>query len=165
MITKSPTFCPAPWTSLNIDQAGETSPCFHCVDMIGNNKKMTIQEIICLQGMTRTLPLTRCLKPFPGTPWWVCQRSCFPLRIWNLMVLGQQGWPRETSFKGINSVTWETQLRRLSYLPTNRKRARDTRILDQLKRILGTMIPFLLKMNRASNSWRSRHFLAKSSCR
>lgn len=46
MITKSPTFCPAPWTSLNIDQAGETSPCFHCVDMIGNNKKMTIQEII-----------------------------------------------------------------------------------------------------------------------
>ena len=46
MITKSPTFCPAPWTSLNIDQAGETSPCFHCVDMIGNNKQMTIQEII-----------------------------------------------------------------------------------------------------------------------
>jgi len=46
MITKSPTFCPAPWTSLNIDQAGETSPCFHCVDMIGNNKKNTIQEII-----------------------------------------------------------------------------------------------------------------------
>jgi MoaA/NifB/PqqE/SkfB family radical SAM enzyme len=46
MITKSPTFCSAPWTSLNIDQAGETSPCFHCVDMIGNNKKNTIQEII-----------------------------------------------------------------------------------------------------------------------
>jgi len=46
MITNSPTFCPAPWTSLNIDQAGETSPCFHCVDMIGNNKKNTIQEII-----------------------------------------------------------------------------------------------------------------------
>ncbi len=46
MITQSPTFCPAPWTSLNIDQAGETSPCFHCVEMIGNNKKMTIQEII-----------------------------------------------------------------------------------------------------------------------
>jgi len=45
-ITESPTFCPAPWTSLNIDQAGETSPCFHCVEMIGNNKKMTIQEII-----------------------------------------------------------------------------------------------------------------------
>jgi len=46
MITQSPTFCPAPWTSLNIDQAGETSPCFHCVEMIGNNKQMTIQEII-----------------------------------------------------------------------------------------------------------------------
>ena len=46
MITKSPTFCPAPWTSLNIDQAGETSPCFHCVEMIGNNKQNTIQEII-----------------------------------------------------------------------------------------------------------------------
>jgi len=46
MITNSPTFCPAPWTSLNIDQAGETSPCFHCVEMIGNNKKNTIQEII-----------------------------------------------------------------------------------------------------------------------
>ena len=46
MITQSPTFCPAPWTSLNIDQAGETSPCFYCVEMIGNNKQMTIQEII-----------------------------------------------------------------------------------------------------------------------
>jgi MoaA/NifB/PqqE/SkfB family radical SAM enzyme len=46
MITNSPTFCPAPWTSLNIDQAGETSPCFHCVEMIGNNKRNTIQEII-----------------------------------------------------------------------------------------------------------------------
>ena len=46
MISQSPTFCPAPWTSLNIDQAGEVSPCFHCVDMIGNIKKNTIQEII-----------------------------------------------------------------------------------------------------------------------
>ena len=46
MITDSPTFCPAPWTSLNIDQAGEVSPCFHCVDMIGNIKKNTIQEVI-----------------------------------------------------------------------------------------------------------------------
>ena len=46
MISQSPTFCPAPWTSLNIDQAGEVSPCFHCVDMIGNAKKNTIQEII-----------------------------------------------------------------------------------------------------------------------
>ena len=46
MISQSPTFCPAPWTSLNIDQAGEVSPCFHCVDMIGNIKKNTIQEVI-----------------------------------------------------------------------------------------------------------------------
>jgi radical SAM protein with 4Fe4S-binding SPASM domain len=46
MISDSPTFCPAPWTSLNIDQAGEVSPCFHCVDMIGNIKKNTIQEVI-----------------------------------------------------------------------------------------------------------------------
>jgi MoaA/NifB/PqqE/SkfB family radical SAM enzyme len=46
MISQSPTFCPAPWTSLNIDQAGEVSPCFHCVDMIGNAKKNSIQEII-----------------------------------------------------------------------------------------------------------------------
>ena len=45
-ITTSPTFCPAPWTSLNIDQAGHVSPCFHCVEMVGNNKKETIQEII-----------------------------------------------------------------------------------------------------------------------
>lgn len=46
MITNSPTFCPAPWTSLNIDQAGHVSPCFHCVEMVGNNKTNTIQEII-----------------------------------------------------------------------------------------------------------------------
>ena len=45
-ITTSPTFCPAPWTSLNIDQAGHVSPCFHCVEMVGNNKTETIQEII-----------------------------------------------------------------------------------------------------------------------
>lgn len=46
MISDSPTFCPAPWTSLNINQVGEVSPCFHCVDMIGNIKKNTIQEVI-----------------------------------------------------------------------------------------------------------------------
>ena len=45
-ITDSPTFCPAPWTSLNIDQAGHVSPCFHCVEMVGNNKTDTIQNII-----------------------------------------------------------------------------------------------------------------------
>lgn len=41
MITQSPTFCPAPWTSLNIDQAGETNAYFQCVKMIRNNKKKT----------------------------------------------------------------------------------------------------------------------------
>ena len=45
-VTTSPTFCPAPWTSLNIDQAGHVSPCFHCVEIVGNNKKDTIQDII-----------------------------------------------------------------------------------------------------------------------
>ena len=58
MISQSPTFCPAPWTSLNIDQAGEVSPCFHCVDMIGNVKKNTIQEVITgpvLTGMKRAI--------------------------------------------------------------------------------------------------------------
>lgn len=57
-ITSSPTFCPAPWTSLNIDQAGHVSPCFHCVDMVGNNKKETIQEIIhgpALTSMRETM--------------------------------------------------------------------------------------------------------------
>ena len=41
MITKSPTFCPAPWSSLNIDQAGETNAYFQCVKMVRNNKKKT----------------------------------------------------------------------------------------------------------------------------
>ena len=45
-VTTSPTFCPAPWTGLNIDQAGHVSPCFHCVEIVGNNKKDTIQDII-----------------------------------------------------------------------------------------------------------------------
>ncbi len=46
MITQSPTFCPAPWTGLNIDQTGRVSPCMHAVDAIGNIKVNTIQEII-----------------------------------------------------------------------------------------------------------------------
>jgi radical SAM protein with 4Fe4S-binding SPASM domain len=46
MITKSPTFCPAPWTGLNIDQTGRVSPCMHAVDAIGNIKVNTIQQII-----------------------------------------------------------------------------------------------------------------------
>ena len=46
-ITSSPTFCPAPWTGLNIDQTGRFSPCMHCFDTsIGNIKQNTIQQVI-----------------------------------------------------------------------------------------------------------------------
>jgi MoaA/NifB/PqqE/SkfB family radical SAM enzyme len=71
-ITSSPTFCPAPWTSLNIDQAGETSPCFHCVDMIGNNKKMTIQEIIHGPKVTSMREAMARGEWHPGCSW--CKR-------------------------------------------------------------------------------------------
>ena len=46
MITKSPTFCPAPWTSLNIDQTGRVMPCMHSGYELGNIKQTTIQEIL-----------------------------------------------------------------------------------------------------------------------
>jgi radical SAM protein with 4Fe4S-binding SPASM domain len=72
MISNSPTFCPAPWTSLNIDQAGEVSPCFHCVDMIGNIKKNTIQEIITgpvVNGMKQAMARGEWA---PGCAW--CKR-------------------------------------------------------------------------------------------
>ena len=46
MISDSPTFCPAPWTSLNIDKTGEVTPCMHCYTPQGNIKKKTIQEVI-----------------------------------------------------------------------------------------------------------------------
>lgn len=46
MITNSPTFCPAPWTSLNIDQTGDTRPCLNSHYSIGNIKNNTVQEII-----------------------------------------------------------------------------------------------------------------------
>jgi radical SAM protein with 4Fe4S-binding SPASM domain len=72
MITDSPTFCPAPWTSLNIDQAGEVSPCFHCVDMIGNVKKNTIQEVITgptVTGMKQSMARGEWA---PGCSW--CKR-------------------------------------------------------------------------------------------
>lgn len=45
-ITSSPTFCAAPWTSLNIDQTGRVSPCMHAYHAIGNIKQNTIHEII-----------------------------------------------------------------------------------------------------------------------
>ena len=46
MISASPTFCSAPWTSLNIDQTGRVSPCMHCYDSVGNVKETPIQEVI-----------------------------------------------------------------------------------------------------------------------
>ena len=72
MITDSPTFCPAPWTSLNIDQAGEVSPCFHCVDMIGNIKKNTIQEVITGPVVTGMKQAMARGEWAPGCAW--CKR-------------------------------------------------------------------------------------------
>ena len=46
MITKSPTFCPAPWTSLNIDQTGRVMPCFHTGHELGNIKRIPIQQVL-----------------------------------------------------------------------------------------------------------------------
>lgn len=45
-IISSPTFCPAPWTSLNIDQTGRVSPCMYCYDSVGNVKDTPIQQVI-----------------------------------------------------------------------------------------------------------------------
>ena len=72
MITNSPTFCPAPWTSLNIDQAGEVSPCFHCVDMIGNVKENTIQEVITGSVVTGMKQAMTRGEWAPGCSW--CKR-------------------------------------------------------------------------------------------
>ena len=72
MISQSPTFCPAPWTSLNIDQAGEVSPCFHCVDMIGNIKKTTIQEVITGSVVTGMKQAMARGEWAPGCSW--CKR-------------------------------------------------------------------------------------------
>jgi len=72
MISQSPTFCPAPWTSLNIDQAGEVSPCFHCVDMIGNVKKNTIQEVITGPVVTSMKQAMARGEWAPGCSW--CRR-------------------------------------------------------------------------------------------
>jgi radical SAM protein with 4Fe4S-binding SPASM domain len=49
MISQSPTFCPCPWTSLNIDQSGRVLPCLnsHIGNLkLGNVHQKTIQEII-----------------------------------------------------------------------------------------------------------------------
>lgn len=45
-ITASPTFCSAPWTSLNIDQTGRVMPCQMTGYELGNLRENTIQEIL-----------------------------------------------------------------------------------------------------------------------
>lgn len=47
-IASSPTFCPAPWTSLNINQLGLVMPCMHSGYQLGNIKEKSIIDI--LQG-------------------------------------------------------------------------------------------------------------------
>ena len=42
----TPTFCPAPWTSLNIDQTGRVSTCMFSHQQIGNLKQQEIQDIL-----------------------------------------------------------------------------------------------------------------------
>lgn len=58
-ITDSPTFCPEPWTTLNIDQRGQVLPCLHSYgrsqgreNSMGNIKQTSIQDIV--QGTTLT---------------------------------------------------------------------------------------------------------------
>ena len=72
MISQSPTFCPAPWTSLNIDQAGRVSPCFHCVDVVGNVKVNTIQEVITGPVLTDMRQSMSRGEWAPGCAW--CKR-------------------------------------------------------------------------------------------
>jgi radical SAM protein with 4Fe4S-binding SPASM domain len=58
MITNSPTFCPAPWTSLNIDQTGRVMPCFHTGYELGNIKHIPIQQVLIdkpLQDLRQTM--------------------------------------------------------------------------------------------------------------
>lgn len=50
-ITSSPTFCSAPWTSLNIDQTGRVMPCMHSGYELGNIKQTFIQQIVTGQPM------------------------------------------------------------------------------------------------------------------
>ena len=45
-ITQSPTFCSAPWTSLNIDQTGRVFPCMHSGYELGNIKQIPIQQVL-----------------------------------------------------------------------------------------------------------------------
>lgn len=61
MISQSPTFCPCPWTSLNIDQTGRVLPCLnsHVLNFkLGNVHQQTIQQVISgpeLQNLKKTI--------------------------------------------------------------------------------------------------------------
>jgi len=49
LISSSPTFCPYPWTTVNIDQTGVVKPCLSSYEYgqtLGNINSSTIQEII-----------------------------------------------------------------------------------------------------------------------
>jgi radical SAM protein with 4Fe4S-binding SPASM domain len=71
-ITSSPTFCPAPWTSLNIDQAGRVTPCFHCTKTVGNIKEVTIQEVITGSEWTKMKTAMSQGEWYEGCNW--CKR-------------------------------------------------------------------------------------------
>jgi len=45
-INQSPTFCAAPWTSLNINQLGLVMPCMHSGYLLGNIKHKSIDDIL-----------------------------------------------------------------------------------------------------------------------
>lgn len=45
-ISESPTFCPAPWTSLNINQVGLVLPCMASGFLLGNVKQNNVKEIL-----------------------------------------------------------------------------------------------------------------------
>lgn len=51
-ITSSPTFCSAPWDSLNIDQTGRVSSCMHMHEEIGNIKETNLKEILTGRKIT-----------------------------------------------------------------------------------------------------------------
>lgn len=71
-ITASPTFCSAPWTSLNIDQAGRVLPCFHGTKTIGNIKEVSIQQVISGAEWTKMKSAMSQGEWYEGCDW--CKR-------------------------------------------------------------------------------------------
>ena len=68
-VLSSPTFCSAPWTSLNIDQTGRVSPCFHCRRVVGNIKETSIQEVIHGPALTDMREHMTRGEWYPGCSW------------------------------------------------------------------------------------------------